>query len=181
MAATLRPWHPPSSLYFSTPHISTPQASKPTTANASPMAHGLRMALGSGGAMIWWRHWSTHGERSKSRWVAAARVGCCVGEQYFAIFLWTYSSFSCDMWRSSLQSHFFGLISTFCMDLFSSIARGTKATGKEFGPCEKVQISPKIRKSLYGVGIGIEIFLTWEQYGKMWNVTILTPFTYPSV
>ena len=62
---------------------------------------------------------------------------------------------------------FFGLISTFCMDLFSSIARGTKATGKEFGPCKKVQISPKIRKSLHGVGIGIEIFLTWEQYGKM--------------
>ena len=45
-----------------------------------------------------------------------------------AIFSWTYSSFWCDMWRSSLQSHFFGLISTFCMDLFSSIARGTKAT-----------------------------------------------------
>ena len=181
MAATLRPRHPPSSLYFSTPLISPLQASEPTTANAIPMARGLHMALGSGGAMIWWRRWSTHGERSKSRWVAAARVGCCVGEQYFAIFSWTYSSFWCDMWRSSLQSHFFGLISTFCMDLFSSIARGTKATGKEFGPCEKVQISPKIRKSLYGVGIGIEIFFTWEQYGKMWNVTILTPFTYPSV
>ena len=79
------------------------------------------------------------------------------------------------MWRSSLQSHFFGLISTFCMDLFSSIARGTKATGKEFGPCEKVQISPKIRKSLYGVGIGIEIFLPWEQWGKkceMWRSSL---------
>jgi hypothetical protein len=53
------------------------------------------------------------------------------------------------------------------MDLFSSIARGTKATGKEFVPCKKVQISPKIRKSLYGVGICMEIYLTWEQYGKM--------------
>jgi hypothetical protein len=55
MAATLRPRHPPptpSLHYFSTPLISTPQASVPMTATESPMAHGLRMALGSGGAMI---------------------------------------------------------------------------------------------------------------------------------
>ncbi len=118
-------------------------------------ARGLRMALGSSGAMIWWLRWSTNGERAKSRWVAAAR-GLLCGLTLFCDFLGTYSSFRCDMWQSSLQSHFFGLISTFCMDLFSSIARGTKATGKEFGPCKKVQISPKIRKSLYGVGIGIK-------------------------
>ena len=51
----------------------------------------------------------------------------------------------CEMWRSSLPSHFFGLILTFCMDLFSCFAPGTKATGNEFVPQQKVEISPKIR------------------------------------
>ena len=40
MAATLRPRHPPSSLYFSTPLISPLQASEPTTANSWP-SHGV--------------------------------------------------------------------------------------------------------------------------------------------
>ena len=75
MAATLRPRHLSSQLYFSTALISPLQASEQTTANAIPMAHGLRMALRSSGTMIWWRRCSTHGERAKSRWVAAARVG----------------------------------------------------------------------------------------------------------
>jgi hypothetical protein len=95
MAATLRPRHPPSSLYFSTPLISPLQASEPTTANAIPMARGLHMALGSGGAMIWWRRWSTHGERSKSRWVAAARVGCCVGSHYILWFFGQHTGTWC--------------------------------------------------------------------------------------
>ena len=60
-------------LFFDPSHFAPPKR-EPTTANASPMAHGLRMALGSGGAMIWWRRWSIHEERTKSRWVAAARV-----------------------------------------------------------------------------------------------------------
>jgi hypothetical protein len=37
------------------------------------MACSLRMALGSGGAMIWWCHCSTHGERggkAAGGWVA---------------------------------------------------------------------------------------------------------------
>jgi hypothetical protein len=32
------------------------------TASATLMGRGLRMALGSGGTMIWWCHCSTHGE-----------------------------------------------------------------------------------------------------------------------
>ena len=87
MAAALRPCHPPSSLYFLTALILTPQASEPMTVNASLMAHGLRMALGRGGAMIWWRRCSTHEERGKSCWVVAAWVGCCV------LFCWS------DTWR----------------------------------------------------------------------------------
>jgi hypothetical protein len=51
----------------------------------------------------------------------------------------------CKMWRSSLPSHFFGLILTFCTDLFSCFAPGTKATRNEFVPQQKVEISPKIR------------------------------------
>ena len=51
----------------------------------------------------------------------------------------------CEMWRSSLPSHFFGLILTFCTDLFSCFAPGTKATGNKFVPQQKVEISPKIR------------------------------------
>ncbi len=43
---------------------------------------------------------------------------------------------------SSLASHFFGLILTFCTDLFSFFAPGTKATGREFVPQQKVKISP---------------------------------------
>jgi hypothetical protein len=43
---------------------------------------------------------------------------------------------------SSLPSHFFGLILTFCTDLFSFFAPGTKATGGEFVPQQKVKISP---------------------------------------
>ena len=43
---------------------------------------------------------------------------------------------------SSLASHFFGLILTFCTDLFSFFAPGTKATGGEFVPQQKVKISP---------------------------------------
>jgi len=38
-------------LFFDPSHFAPPKR-EPTTANASPMAHGLRMALGSGGAMI---------------------------------------------------------------------------------------------------------------------------------
>ena len=75
MATTLRPRHLSSQFYFSTALISPLQASEQATANAIPMAHGLRMALRSSGTMIWWRRCSTHGERAKSRWVAAARVG----------------------------------------------------------------------------------------------------------
>jgi hypothetical protein len=58
----LKPRHPPSH-YYLLPLILPPQASKPTTASANPTGCGLRMALGSGVAMIWWRHCSTHGER----------------------------------------------------------------------------------------------------------------------
>ncbi len=48
MAATLKPRHPPS-LYFLIPLFMPPQTSKSMTANASPTACGLCMALGSGG------------------------------------------------------------------------------------------------------------------------------------
>ncbi len=54
------------------------------TASASPTACGLRMALGSGGAIIWWSCCSTHGEREgKAAWDRVARlillvVVCCV-------------------------------------------------------------------------------------------------------
>jgi len=56
------------------------QTSKPTTANASPTARGLRMVLGSGGAMSWWRRWPTHGGKGPKPLegrAAAAHVGCC--------------------------------------------------------------------------------------------------------
>ena len=67
MAATLRPCHPTSLLYFSTALILTPQASELMTVNASLMAHGLRMAAPwfdgaaalptkrEGKAAEWWR------------------------------------------------------------------------------------------------------------------------------
>jgi hypothetical protein len=45
------------------PLILPPQASKPTTASTTPTACNLRMALGSSGTMIWWRHCTNHGER----------------------------------------------------------------------------------------------------------------------
>ena len=75
----LRP-RPRPPLCISIPLFSPLQTSKPTTANASPMARGLRMMLGSGGAMSWWRRSSTHGGRGvkplEGR-VAAAHFGCC--------------------------------------------------------------------------------------------------------
>ena len=47
----------------------------------NPTARGLRMVLGSGGAMSWWRRCSTHGGRGPKPLegrTAAAHVGCCV-------------------------------------------------------------------------------------------------------
>jgi hypothetical protein len=64
------------------PLISPPQASKPTTVSAAPTACGMGMMMGSGGAMIWWCHCSTHGERvvkAAGRYGGTAHlVGCCV-------------------------------------------------------------------------------------------------------
>jgi hypothetical protein len=65
-------FQPSPSLYYSIPLILPPQVRKPTTvsATATPTAGSPRMALGSGGAMIWWRRCSTHrGEREgKATW-----------------------------------------------------------------------------------------------------------------
>ncbi len=77
MAANFKAKAPLSPLWFLIPLFTPPQMGKPTTANASPMAHGLCMALGSGGAMVYWYRCSTHGERGKCRWVEADRDGCC--------------------------------------------------------------------------------------------------------
>jgi hypothetical protein len=45
----------PPSLYLSLEVTNPPQTSKPTTAGATPTARGLRLAMGSGDATIWWR------------------------------------------------------------------------------------------------------------------------------
>jgi hypothetical protein len=58
----------PPPLYFLMPLILPPQINEPTTLSASLMACNLRMVLGSGGAKIWGRCCSTHGEREQSRW-----------------------------------------------------------------------------------------------------------------
>jgi hypothetical protein len=78
MVATFEAKAPPSSLYFLIPLCLPPKTNKSTRTNASLMAHGLCMALGSGGTMVKWHRCSTHREREKSRWVAAAQAGCCV-------------------------------------------------------------------------------------------------------
>ncbi len=52
MAATFKAKAPPSTLYFLILHFLPPQTGKPMTANASLMACGLCMVLGSGGAMV---------------------------------------------------------------------------------------------------------------------------------
>ena len=50
--------------------------------SATAIARRLRMVLGSGGAMIWWRRCSTHGRREGEAafvgWGSAHLVGCCV-------------------------------------------------------------------------------------------------------
>ncbi len=74
--------------------------SEPTTASANLRAHNLCMVVGSGGAMIWWHRYSTHGKRegkAAGGRVAAAHVGwlvvvcvvcvvCCV----FCVLWWCY-------------------------------------------------------------------------------------------
>jgi hypothetical protein len=76
----LRPWRPPS-LSFSILVTKPLQTSKPMTASATPIARRLRMAMGSGGAMICWHSCPTHGERegkaARGR-VAAAHLVCAV-------------------------------------------------------------------------------------------------------
>ncbi len=62
--------------------LQPPPKSKPTTASATTIARRLRMVLGSGGAMIWWRHCSPHGGREGKAalvgWDTAHLVGCPV-------------------------------------------------------------------------------------------------------
>jgi hypothetical protein len=58
----------PPPLYFSMPLILPTQINEPTTSSASSTARDLRMEFGSGGAKIWGRRCSTHGERGRSRW-----------------------------------------------------------------------------------------------------------------
>ena len=67
---------------------------------------------------------------------------------------------------SSLASHFFGLILTFCTDLFSFFAPGTKATGREFVPQRKVKISPNSVEFSTDQELVYKSFFTLKQYAK---------------
>ncbi len=76
----LRPWRPPplsNSILVTKP----PQTSKPTTARVTPIARRLRMAMGSGGAMIYWHSCPTipmERERAKPLGVGWQRLIVCV-------------------------------------------------------------------------------------------------------
>ena len=74
----LRP-RPP--LYFLMGCVSAPKTREPTAAPPNQQARALHGTIGSGGAMSWWHHSSTHGGRGQKQLggrAASAHFGCCV-------------------------------------------------------------------------------------------------------
>ncbi len=71
--------HPP--LCFLMGCVSTPQTRDRGAARAHLMAGAMHGPIESGGAMIWWRRWPTHGGRGPKPLegrAPAAHVDCCV-------------------------------------------------------------------------------------------------------
>ncbi len=77
-AATFKAKVPPSPLYFSIPLFLLPQMIKPTTVNTSTMARGLCMSLVVAAPWFTVKAALPMEREGKSRWVVAARAGCCV-------------------------------------------------------------------------------------------------------